>query len=164
MCSSDLDLFQLHRVDPQLPAADQYGTLAQLQSEGKIRLVGLSEVSVDQIAEASDIVEIASVQNLYNLVERGSDEVLRYCTERGIGFIPWFPIAAGDLAKPGGVVHEAAQRLGATPSQVALAWLLQRSSRMLPIPGTSSVTHLEENCAAAPLRLDLATVTALDEA
>ncbi|HEY4004564.1 MAG TPA: aldo/keto reductase [Pseudonocardia sp.] len=159
-----IDLFQLHRVDPEVPAADQYGTLAQLQSEGKVRLVGLSEVGVDQIAEASDIVEIASVQNHYNLVERGSDDVLRYCTERGIGFIPWFPIAAGDLAKPGGVVHEAAQRLGATPSQVALAWLLQRSSRMLPIPGTSSVTHLEENCAAAPLRLDLATVTALDEA
>jgi aryl-alcohol dehydrogenase-like predicted oxidoreductase len=159
-----IDLFQLHRVDPTVPASDQYGVLADLQTEGKIRLVGLSEVDVDQIAEASAIVDIATVQNRYNLTDRAADDVLRYCTERGIGFIPWFPLASGELAKPGGVVHEAAQRLDATPSQVALAWLLQRSSIMLPIPGTSSVAHLEENIAGAGLKLDLATVNALDDA
>ncbi|MDT7626945.1 MAG: pyridoxine 4-dehydrogenase, partial [Pseudonocardiales bacterium] len=159
-----IDLFQLHRIDPTVPAEDQFGLLADLQSEGKIRLVGLSEVSVDEIAAASNIVDIASVQNRYNLTDRASDEELRYCTERGIGFIPWFPLASGELAKPGGVVHEAAERLGATPSQVALAWLLQRSSIMLPIPGTSSVAHLEENLAGASLKLDLATVNALDDA
>jgi aryl-alcohol dehydrogenase-like predicted oxidoreductase len=159
-----IDLFQLHRIDPTVPAEDQFGLLADLQSEGKIRLVGLSEVSVDEIAAASNIVDIASVQNRYNLTDRASDEELRYCTERGIGFIPWFPLAAGELAKPGGAVHEAAERLGATPSQVALAWLLQRSSIMLPIPGTSSVAHLEENLAGASLKLDLATVNALDDA
>jgi pyridoxine 4-dehydrogenase len=159
-----IDLFQLHRVDPTVPAHDQYGVLAELQAEGKIRLVGLSEVTVDQIADASDIVDIATVQNRYNLTDRAADDVLRYCTERGIGFIPWFPLAAGELAKPGGVVHQAAERLDATPSQVALAWLLQRSSIMLPIPGTSSVAHLEENIAGAGLKLDLATVNALDDA
>ena len=159
-----IDLFQLHRVDPTVPAHDQYGVLAELQAEGKIGLVGLSEVTVDQIADASDIVDIATVQNRYNLTDRAADDVLRYCTERGIGFIPWFPLAAGELAKPGGVVREAAQRLDATPSQVALAWLLQRSSIMLPIPGTSSVSHLEENVAGAGLKLDLATVNALDDA
>jgi len=159
-----IDLFQLHRVDPAVPAQDQYGVLAELQTEGKIRLVGLSEVTVDQIAEASAIVDIATVQNRYNLTDRAADDVLRYCTERGIGFIPWFPLASGELAKPGGVVHEAATRLDATPSQVVLAWLLQRSSIMLPIPGTSSVAHLEENIAGAGLKLDLATVNALDDA
>jgi pyridoxine 4-dehydrogenase len=159
-----IDLFQLHRVDPEVPAADQFGELAALQSEGKVRLVGLSEVTVDQIAEASDIVDIASVQNLYNLTDRTHDDVLRYCTERGIGFIPWFPIAAGELAAPGGIVDQAAKELDATPAQIALAWLLQRSSIMLPIPGTSSVAHLEENCGAGPLKLDLPTVDALDSA
>jgi len=159
-----IDLFQLHRVDPTVPAHDQYGVLAELQAEGKIGLVGLSEVTVDQIADASAIVDVATVQNRYNLTDRAADDVLRYCTERGIGFIPWFPLASGELAKPGGVVHEAAQRLDATPSQVALAWLLQRSSIMLPIPGTSSVSHLEENVAGAGLKLDLATVNALDDA
>jgi pyridoxine 4-dehydrogenase len=159
-----IDLFQLHRIDPTVPAEDQFGLLADLQSEGKVNLVGLSEVSVDEIAAASNIVDIASVQNRYNLTDRASDDVLRYCTERGIGFVPWFPLAAGELAKPGGVVHEAAERLGATASQVALAWLLQRSSIMLPIPGTSSVAHLEENLAGASLKLDLATVNALDDA
>jgi pyridoxine 4-dehydrogenase len=159
-----IDLFQLHRVDPQVPAEDQFGTLAELQKEGKVHLVGLSEVTVDQVAAASEVVDVVSVQNRYNLVDRASDDVLRYCTERGIGFIPWFPIAAGDLAKPGGAVDDAAQRYGATPAQIALAWLLQRSSRMLPIPGTSSVEHLEENCAAGPLKLDLDVVDALDNA
>ncbi|HTF48808.1 MAG TPA: aldo/keto reductase [Pseudonocardia sp.] len=159
-----IDLFQLHRVDPTVPADDQYGVLAELQSEGKVGLVGLSEVTVDEIADASVIVDVATVQNRYNLTDRAADDVLRYCTERGIGFIPWFPLAAGELAKPGGVVHEAAERLDATPSQVALAWLLQRSSIMLPIPGTASVAHLEENVAGAGLKLDLATVSALDDA
>jgi pyridoxine 4-dehydrogenase len=159
-----IDLFQLHRVDPTVPAADQFGALAQLQAEGKIRLVGLSEVSVDQIVQAESIVDVATVQNRYNLLGRESDAVLRYCTERGIGFIPWSPIDDGGLAKPGGVLDSAAQRLGATPTQVALAWLLHRSSIMLPIPGTSSLAHLEENCAAGALKLDLETVDALDDA
>jgi aryl-alcohol dehydrogenase-like predicted oxidoreductase len=159
-----IDLFQLHRVDPAVPADDQYGLLAELQKEGKVGLVGLSEVTVDQIADASAIVDIATVQNRYNLGDRASDAELRYCTERGIGFIPWFPLASGELSKPGGPVHKAAERLGATASQVALAWLLQRSSIMLPIPGTSSVAHLEENVAGAGLKLDLETVNALDEA
>lgn len=159
-----IELFQLHRVDPAVPAGEQFGALAELQDEGKIGLVGLSEVTVDQIAHASHTVEVATVQNRYNLIDRASDDVLRYCTERGIGFIPWFPIAAGELAKPGGVVHEAALALDAAPAQVALAWLLQRSSIMLPIPGTSSLAHLEENCAAATLHLPLETVGALDDA
>jgi len=159
-----IDLFQLHRVDPAVPADDQFGELAALQAEGKVNLIGLSNVSVDEIVAASEIVDIATVQNQYNLTDRASDDVLRYCTERGIGFIPWYPLAAGELAKPGGVVHAAAERLAATPSQVALAWLLQRSSIMLPIPGTASVAHLEENVAGAGLKLDLATVSALDDA
>lgn len=159
-----IDLFQLHRVDPAVPAADQYGVLAELQAEGKIRLVGLSNVTVDQLADALAIVDVASVQNRYNLLDRSSDHVLRYCTERGIGFIPWFPINSGELAKPGGLVHDIALGLDATASQVALAWLLQRSSIMLPIPGTTSLAHLEENVAAAALKLDLSTVHVLDDA
>lgn len=159
-----IDLFQLHRVDPAVPAADQFGVLAELHAEGKVGLVGLSEVSVDQIVDASAVLDVATVQNRYNLTDRGSDDVLRHCTERGIGFVPWFPLAAGELTKPGGAVHQAAVKLDATPSQVALAWLLQRSSIMLPIPGTSSVAHLEENVAAAGLKLDLDTVNALDDA
>lgn len=159
-----IDLLQLHRIDPTVPEEEQFGVLSELQSEGKVRLVGLSEVCVDTITTASRIVDIASVQNRYNLVDRKSDDVLRYCTERGITFIPWAPIDAGDLAKPGGAAYSAAERLGATAVQIALAWLLQRSSRMLPIPGTSTVAHLEENCAAGPLKLDLKTVAALDEA
>lgn len=159
-----IELFQLHRVDPAVPAADQFGVLADLRAEGKINLVGLSQVSVAQIEEAGAIVEIATVQNRYNLVDRTSDDVLRHCTERGIGFIPWHPVGAGELAKPGGLVHDIAEGLDATAAQVALAWLLQRSSIMLPIPGTSSVAHLEENLAAAELKLDLSTVAALDDA
>jgi aryl-alcohol dehydrogenase-like predicted oxidoreductase len=159
-----IDLFQLHRIDPAVPAADQFGVLSELHAEGKINLIGLSEVSVADIEAASAVVEVATVQNRYNLTDRGSDDVLRHCTERGIGFVPWFPLAAGELTKPGGAVHEAAEKLDATPSQVALAWLLQRSSIMLPIPGTSSVAHLEENVAAAGLKLDLDTVNELDDA
>jgi len=148
-----IDLFQLHRIDPTVPADEQFGLLAELQSEGKVGAVGLSEVSVDQIERARALVDVATVQNRYNLLDRASDDVLRYCTEQGIGFLPWFPIASGRLAEPGGPVAEAAQRFGVTAPAVALAWLLQRSSVMLPIPGTSSVAHLEENLRAADLTL-----------
>ena len=144
-----IDLFQLHRVDPRVPADEQFGLLAELQSEGKVGAVGLSEVVVDQIERARALVDVATVQNRYNLLDRASDDVLRYCTEQGIGFLPWFPIASGRLAEPGGPVAEAAQRFGVTAPAVAVAWLLQRSSVMLPIPGTSSVAHLEENLRAA---------------
>ncbi|GAA0938319.1 aldo/keto reductase [Pseudonocardia zijingensis] len=159
-----IDLFQLHRVDPQVPADEQYGVLAELQAEGKVAAVGLSEVGVDQIEAARRVVEVATVQNRYNIADRSSDDVLRYCTEQGIGFIPWAPIASGELAQPGGALDGAARRLDATPAQVALAWLLQRSSVMLPIPGTSGVEHLEENVRAALLPLDLDTVDELDTA
>nr|WP_281176294.1 aldo/keto reductase [Pseudonocardia acaciae] len=158
-----IDLFQLHAVDPAVPAADQFGTLADLRSEGKVGLVGLSNVTAEQLADATAIVDVATVQNRYNLTDRSSDEVLRMCTERGIGFIPWRPISSGELAKPGGVVHDIAQGLDVTSAQVALAWLLQRSSIMLPIPGTASLSHLEENVAAAGLKLDLGTVATLDD-
>jgi pyridoxine 4-dehydrogenase len=159
-----IDLFQLHRVDPQVPADEQFGMLAELQAAGKVAAVGLSEVGVEQIERARTVVDVAAVQNRYNLADRGSDDVLRFCTEQGIGFIPWAPIAAGRLAQPGGVLPGIAERLGATAPQVALAWLLQRSSVMLPIPGTSSLAHLEENVQAAGLALDLATVEELDAA
>jgi pyridoxine 4-dehydrogenase len=157
-----IDLFQLHRVDPQVPAEEQFGALAELQSAGKVAAVGLSEAGVDQIERARAVVDVATVQNHYNIADRGSDDVLRFCTEQGIGFIPWAPIASGRLAEPGGVLAGVAGRLGATPAQVALAWLLQRSSVMLPIPGTASVQHLEENVRAAELALDLQTVDELD--
>jgi pyridoxine 4-dehydrogenase len=159
-----LDLFQLHRVDPHVAADEQFGLLADLQREGKVREVGLSQVSVADIEAAGKIVDVASVQNRYNLVDRSSDDVLRHCTEHGIGFIPWAPADAGKLAEPGNAAERAAERFGATPAQVALAWLLQRSSVMLPIPGTSSLEHLEENCAAASLELDRETVATLDAA
>ncbi|MHA6797223.1 aldo/keto reductase [Pseudonocardia bannensis] len=157
-----IDLFQLHRIDPTVPAAEQFGVLAALQTEGKIAAVGLSEVSVEQIEQARQVVDVATVQNRYNLVDRASDAVLRYCTEQGIGFLPWFPIGSGALAEPGGVVAEIAGARGLSTAQVALAWLLQRSSVMLPIPGTSSISHLEDNCRAAGLELDLEAVALLD--
>jgi pyridoxine 4-dehydrogenase len=159
-----IDLFQLHRIDPAVPAAEQFGLLAELVAEGKVAAVGLSEVGVEEIEAARSAVEVVSVQNRYNLVDRGSDDVLRYCTEQGIGFLPWAPVAAGRLAEPGGPVAETVERTGATPSQVALAWLLQRSSVMLPIPGTASEAHLEENVRAAELTLDLDMVEKLDAA
>ena len=159
-----LDLFQLHRVDPYVAADEQFGLLADLQREGKVREVGLSQVSVAEIESAGRVVDVASVQNRYNLSDRASDDVLRHCTEHGIGFIPWAPADAGALAAPGHASADAAEALGATPAQVALAWLLQRSSVMLPIPGTSSLEHLEENCAAAALELDRDTVATLDAA
>jgi pyridoxine 4-dehydrogenase len=149
-----IDLYQLHRVDPQVPAAESLGTLAELRDEGKIRHVGLSEVGVEEIRQAREIVPIASVQNRYNLTDRGSEDVLDFCEREGIGFIPWFPLAVGDLARPGGPLDEIAARHDVTPGQIALAWLLWRSPVMLPIPGTSSVAHLEENTAAASLELD----------
>lgn len=148
-----IDLFQLHRVDEKVPADEQYGLLRDLQKEGKIRHVGLSEVSVEQIKAARRIVPIATVQNRFNLTDRQSEPVLEYCQREGIGFIPWFPIASGELARAGGVVDRIARGTCATAAQVALAWLLARSPVMLPIPGTSSVKHLEENCQAARIQL-----------
>jgi aryl-alcohol dehydrogenase-like predicted oxidoreductase len=149
-----IDLFQLHRIDPKVPADDQFAVLRDLQKEGKIRHVGLSEVTVAEIETARRIVTVATVQNQYNLAYRNYEDVLDYCTRENIGFIPWFPLATGDLAKPHGVLTGIARRLGAQPAQVALAWLLKKAPVILPIPGTSKVKHLEENTAAALLDLD----------
>jgi aryl-alcohol dehydrogenase-like predicted oxidoreductase len=157
-----IDLLQLHRIDPKVPMEDQIGALARLQQEGKILHIGLSEVSVEQITAVRAMVEVVTVQNLYNLANRKSEDVLEYCEAEQIGFIPWFPLATGKLAAPGGPLARAAERLHATPSQVALAWLLHRSPVMLPIPGTSKVKHLEENVAAALLELDEETMRELD--
>lgn len=159
-----IDLFQLHRVDPKVPAEEQFETLAELRREGKVRHVGLSEVGVDEIEAARRVLPIVSVQNRYNLEDRSWEGVLDHCEREGIGFIPWFPLAAGPLAKGEGPVARAAKQLGATPAQVALAWLLRRSPVMLPIPGTSSVRHLEENVAGAGLELDDETFRELSEA
>lgn len=148
-----IDLFQLHRIDPQVPLADQVGELALLQQEGKIRHIGLSEVSVAEVEAAREVATIASVQNLFNLTDRKSEELLDYSTEHQIAFIPWFPLATGALARPGGPLQEIAARLDATPSQLALAWLLRRSPVILPIPGTSTVAHLQDNVAAAEIVL-----------
>ena len=156
-----IDLFQLHRIDPAVPAADQFGVLRDLQNEGKVRHVGLSEVIVADIVAARRIVPIATVQNRYNLSDRSSGAVLDYCARENIGFIPWFPLATGELAKPGGSLAQVAERLHALPAQVALAWLLAKSPVMLPIPGTSKVKHLEENVAAALLGLDASVVKQL---
>ena len=153
-----IDLWQLHRVDPKVPAADQFGLLADLVAEGKVRHVGLSEVTVAQVDAARRVVPVATVQNRYNLAERGAEPVLEHCARHGIGFIPWYPLLTGRLAEPGGALADAAARHGATPAQVALAWLLARSPVVLPIPGTSRVAHLEENVAAAALALDAAEV------
>ena len=159
-----IDLFQLHRIDPKVPADDQFGVLRDLQKEGKIRYVGLSEVNVAEIEAARRIVPIATVQNQYNLAYRNSEDVLDYCTRKNIGFIPWFPLATGDLAKPHGTLIKIAKVLGATPAQVALAWLLKKSPVMLPIPGTSKVKHLEENAAAVLMNLDDSIVEELANA
>jgi pyridoxine 4-dehydrogenase len=148
-----VDLYQLHRIDPKVPAAETLGALKELQEAGKIRHIGLSEVSAAEIERAGKVVAIASVQNLYNLGNRQSEAVLDYCAKHGMGFIPWFPLAAGEMARPGGALDQAARKHGATVSQLALAWLLHRSPMVLPIPGTSSVAHLEENLGAALLRL-----------
>ncbi len=162
--TDQIDLFQLHRIDPQVPAEDQFGLLAELRREGKVKEVGLSEVTVDEVEAARAVVPVVSVQNLYNLADRGSEGVLEHCQARGIGFIPWFPIASGKLTKKGGVLRRVADAVGASPAQVALAWLLHRSPVMLPIPGTSSRSHLEENCASAELELDEAQMALLDGA
>jgi pyridoxine 4-dehydrogenase len=158
-----IDLFQLHRIDPMVPAADQFGLLAELRDEGKVGEVGLSEVSVAELETARKILPIVTVQNRYNLVDRGSEELLEHCEREGIGFMPWFPIASGDLAAPGGRLDAVAKATGASPAQVALAWLLARSPVMLPIPGTASISHLEENCAAASLELTDAQVAELTQ-
>jgi pyridoxine 4-dehydrogenase len=149
-----IDLYQLARVDPGVPAEEQFGVLAELREQGKVRHVGLSEVRVDQVEAARRIVPVASVQNRYSLADRAWEQVVDHCEREGIAFLPWFPLGAGRLAEAGGALVEVARRHRATPAQVALAWLLQRSPVMLPIPGTSSVAHLEENLAAAALRLD----------
>ncbi len=148
-----IDLLQLHRIDPKVPLADQVGELALLQKEGKIRSIGLSEVSVDELKAASQITRIVSVQNLYNLAKRDAEPVLEYCETHGIAFIPWFPLATGALAKDDGPLGKLAANLEAKPAQIALAWLLKRSPVILPIPGTSTVAHLEENIAAAGISL-----------
>lgn len=148
-----IDLFQLHRIDFRFPLEDQVGALKQLQDAGKIRHIGLSEVTVEQLEAAARVVPIVSVQNLYNLGNRGAEGLLDHCERHGIGFVPWFPFANGELARPEGPLGALAAELGATPGQLALAWLLRRSPVMLPIPGTSSLAHLEENAAAAGLAL-----------
>lgn len=148
-----IDLLQLHRIDPKVPLAEQLGELTLLQQEGKIRHIGLSEVSVEQLEEASQYANIVSVQNLYNLSQRTAEPVLEYSESHNLAFIPWFPLATGALAKEGGKLDTLSKRLGAKPSQLALAWLLKRSKVTLPIPGTSSVAHLEENIEAAGITL-----------
>src|SRR6478672_11085221 len=159
-----IDLFQLHRIDPDYPVADQVGELKQLQDEGKIRHIGLSEVTVEDLQEAQKTAEIVSVQNLYNLANRDAEELLDHCTTENIGFIPWFPLATGELSKEDGPLAAAAAEHDGTPSQLALAWLLKRSPVMLPIPGTSSVQHLESNTAAAAIELTDQEFHALSEA
>nr|MCW2727230.1 oxidoreductase [Aeromicrobium sp.] len=158
-----IDLFQLHRVDGEVPLEDQVGELKKLQDEGKIRHIGLSEVDVDQLKQAQQVATIATVQNLFNLTDRSAEDLLEYSTGQGIGFIPWFPLATGNLVKDGGPLADLAQEHGATPSQLALAWLLKRSPVMLPIPGTSSIDHLEDNVGAADIELTDEQFAALDQ-
>jgi pyridoxine 4-dehydrogenase len=157
-----IDLYQLHRIDPKVPAEDQLGTLKDLQAQGKIKHIGLSEVSVRQIQHARTIVPIVSVQNRYSVTDRGSEDVLKYCEKEKMGFIPWFPLAAGRVSGSESPISRIAAQWKATPSQVALAWLLARSPVMLPIPGTSKVKHLEENVAAAELKVDAMKMQELD--
>ncbi|HYO58816.1 aldo/keto reductase [Archangium sp.] len=157
-----LDLWQLHRIDSKVPRDEQFGAIAEMQRAGLIRHVGLSEVSVEELQAASRYFKVVTVQNRYNLVNRQSEAVLDYCEQNGIGFIPWYPLAGGPLAKEGGLLDTLARKLGATPSQIALAWVLKRSRVMLPIPGTGKVKHLEENTAAAAVRLSDEDFRALD--
>jgi pyridoxine 4-dehydrogenase len=157
-----IGLWQLHRIDPKVPRDEQFGAIKSLLRDGVIRYAGLSEVSVAEIEAASRLFKVATVQNRYNLVTRGSEDVLLYCERRGVGFIPWFPLAAGDLARPGSLLDTVAKRHGATPGQIALAWVLKRSTVMLPIPGTSKVSHLEENVAAVNVELSDEEFAALD--
>jgi pyridoxine 4-dehydrogenase len=159
-----IDLYQLHRIDPAVPADEQFGVLRDMQQEGLIRHVGLSQVSVAEVEAARKILPIATVQNLYHLAHRDTEDVLTYCETNGIGFIPWFPLAAGSLAKPGGLLDEIAAATGATHAQIALAWLLAKSPVMLPIPGTGRVAHLRENALGASVTLTHQQITALDVA
>jgi len=159
-----IDLYQLHSPDENVPYAESVGALKELQEEGKIRHIGVSNVSVEQLAEARALVDVVTVQNRYNLIDLEDQDVLDVCDRDHIGFIPWFPLEAGKLSEPGGIVDGVAERHGATTSQVALAWLLQRSPVVLPIPGTGSVEHLEENVGAARLRLADRAVAELDHA
>jgi pyridoxine 4-dehydrogenase len=158
-----IDLWQLHRIDAKVPREEQFGLMADLIQEGKVRHVGLSEVSIEEIEAARKQVPIVSVQNLYNVGNRQSEAVLAYCEEQGIGFIPWFPLNTGNLARPGGPLDDMAKRHNASPAQIALAWLLRRSPVMLPIPGTSSVAHLEENMGAVAIQLNDEEFAALEQ-
>lgn len=157
-----IDLWQLHRIDPKVPRDEQFGVMQEMQREGLVRHLGLSEVNVEEIEAASRYFQVVTVQNEYNMANRKSDNVLEYCERKGIGFIPWFPLASGKLAQPGGALDSVAQRLGARSSQVALAWLLRRSPVILPIPGTSKVSHLEANVKGAELELTDEDMSALD--
>jgi pyridoxine 4-dehydrogenase len=157
-----IELYQLHRIDPRVPADEQLGVLADLQAEGKIRHIGLSEVDVDQLDRARATAEIATVQNRYNLLDRGSEAIVDRCEQLSIGFLPWFPVAVGELARSGGPLDALRDATGASPAQLALAWLLARSPVMLPIPGTSSREHLEENVAAATVELTDAQLATMD--
>jgi aryl-alcohol dehydrogenase-like predicted oxidoreductase len=159
-----IDLWQLHRIDPRTPRKTQFEAVAKLIDDGVIRFAGLSEVSVADIKEASDYFPVATVQNRYNLTDRGSEDVLDYCEAHGIGFIPWFPLASGDLAREGALLDTIARAHDATPAQIALAWTLKRSPVMLPIPGTSKVAHLEQNVAAAAITLSDEEFASLDKA
>ena len=159
-----IDLWQLHRVDPQVPRDEQFDAVKSLLDDGVIRYAGLSEVPVADVQAAAKVFKVATVQNRYNLVDRGSEAVLDYCTKQGIGFIPWFPLASGQLAKSGSLLDTLAKKHNATPSQIALAWVLKRSPVMLPIPGTSKVKHLDENIAAVNVELSDEEFTALDHA
>jgi len=159
-----IDLWQLHRVDPKVPRDEQFSAIKSLIDDGIIAHAGLSEVSIDDIEAAAKHFKVATVQNKYNLVDRASEKVLDYCAKHNIGFIPWFPLAAGDLAKRGSVLDAIAKKHNAAPSQIALAWVLQRSPVMLPIPGTSKVSHLKENVAAVGIKLSDEEFKSLDEA
>jgi pyridoxine 4-dehydrogenase len=159
-----IDLWQLHRIDPKVPVEESLGVIAKLQQEGKIRHVGLSEVKPAEIDLARKVIEIVSVQNLYNVGDRQHEDVLEYCEKHGLAFIPWFPVAAGKLAQPGGKLDAIAKRHGATVAQLSIAWLLHRSPVMLPIPGTSSVAHLEENLKANEILLSEAELNEIEKA
>jgi pyridoxine 4-dehydrogenase len=159
-----IGLWQLHRIDSKVPADEQFAAVRSLLDDGIIRHAGLSEVSVDDIEAAAKVFPVATVQNKYNLVDRGSEDVLDYCERHGIGFIPWFPLAAGKLAESGSILDAMARKRGVTPGQLALAWVLKRSPVMLPIPGTSKVAHLEENVAAAAIHLSDEEFAALNRA
>ena len=159
-----IDLWQLHRIDPKVPRDEQFGVIAEMLREGLIRFAGLSQVSVEEVEAARRVFPVATVQNRYNLADRADESLVDHCERHSIGFIPWYPLAAGDLAKPGGTVDRIAKAHGAAPAQIALAWVLRRSPVMMPIPGTSRVAHLEENAAGAGIRLSEEEFAALETA